>query len=186
MANEENWDRNRAAILPVTMVLAFLYLNGFLGDDENGGVYLKIGLFCMIPGALFGILIRFKTKKSVPPPKLLTFYGILSFFLSIAWIQFTSSCIMDMLNLIGLVTKLPPSLFGLTILSWGNCLGDMSADVAMTKKGFGEMAISGTMAGTIFNILVGQGLSTTLRILKSSDPLNYKLKVSIFKTNNDG
>jgi len=47
----------------------------------------------------------------------------------------------------------------MTVLAWGNCLGDMSADVAMTKKGFGEMAITATMAGPIFNILIGGFLS---------------------------
>jgi Ca2+/Na+ antiporter len=31
----------------------------------------------------------------------------------------------------------------------------MSADTAMTRKGFGEMAITATMAGPIFNILIG-------------------------------
>jgi Ca2+/Na+ antiporter len=41
----------------------------------------------------------------------------------------------------------------------------MSADVAMTIKGYGEMAITGTMAGPIFNILMGQGASTTIKIL---------------------
>ena len=35
----------------------------------------------------------------------------------------------------------------------------MSADVAMTKKGFGEMAITATVAGPVFNILVGMSLS---------------------------
>jgi len=63
------------------------------------------------------------------------------------------------------MTGIPLSLFALTIIAWGNCLGDMSADVAMTKKGFGEMAIAGTMAGPIFNILMGQGLSLTIGIL---------------------
>ena len=55
--------------------------------------------------------------------------------------------------------SIPKSLLGLTLLAVGNCLGDMNADVAMTKKGFGEMAITGCMAGPIFNILIGLGAS---------------------------
>ena len=54
----------------------------------------------------------------------------------------------------------------MTVLAWGNCLGDMSADVAMTKKGFGEMAITATMAGPIFNIMVGGFLTNFCYILK--------------------
>ena len=46
-------------------------------------------------------------------------------------------------------------MLSLTFLAWGNSLGDMSADTAMTRKGFGEMAITATMAGPIFNILIG-------------------------------
>lgn len=46
-------------------------------------------------------------------------------------------------------------MLGLTLLAWGNCLGDMNADQAMAKKGFGEMAITGTMAGPLFNVLFG-------------------------------
>ena len=61
--------------------------------------------------------------------------------------------------MLGFITQLPKALFGLTVLAWGNCLGDMTADVAMTKKGFGEMALTGTIAGPIFNILIGQGVS---------------------------
>ena len=55
--------------------------------------------------------------------------------------------------------EVPPAVLGLTLLAWGNCLGDLNADVAMTKKGFGEMAITGCMAGPVFNILMGVGVA---------------------------
>lgn len=51
------------------------------------------------------------------------------------------------------------------MLAWGNSLGDMSADTAMTKKGFGEMAVTATMAGPIFNVLMGQGLSSFFTLI---------------------
>jgi len=41
----------------------------------------------------------------------------------------------------------------------------MTADVAMTKRGYGEMAVTGTLAGPIFNILAGLGLGQTLSII---------------------
>ena len=44
----------------------------------------------------------------------------------------------------------------------------MSADVAMTKKGFGEMAITATVAGPIFNVMVGGFLANFGFLLSSS------------------
>jgi Ca2+/Na+ antiporter len=35
----------------------------------------------------------------------------------------------------------------------------MTNDVAMTKLGFGEMAIAATVAGPLFNVLIGLGTS---------------------------
>ena len=82
----------------------------------------------------------------------------------------------------GFITQLPKALFGLTVLAWGNCLGDMTADVAMTKKGFGEMALTGTVAGPIFNILIGQGVSQTLHFLALDDPWNSSTRVALYNT----
>ena len=60
----------------------------------------------------------------------------------------------------------------------------MSADTAMTRKGFGEMAITATMAGPIFNILIGQGLSTIITFIKNSKIKGAYIDYSI--TNEDG
>ena len=69
--------------------------------------------------------------------------------------------------MLGLMLSLPKSLLGLTLLSWGNCMGDLNADVAMTKKGFGEMALTGCMAGPVFNVFVGLGASCVLSLAKN-------------------
>lgn len=118
---------------------------------------LLISLICMMAGVIPAILMRFKLKKSKGPEWLIFLYACIAFVMSIVWISFTCDIIMDLLKLFGFITGLPMALFGLTVLAWGNCLGDMYANVAMTKRGFGEMAITGCLAGPIFNILVGIG-----------------------------
>ena len=107
---------------------------------------------------IIGSLIVMKTKSSSPPLWLMTISSFISFVMSIMWIQFSSNVIVALLQTFGFVTGLPDSLLALTIVAWGNCLGDMTADVAMTKRGYGEMAVTGTLAGPIFNILAGLGL----------------------------
>jgi len=82
------------------------------------------------------------------------------------WISFTSDIVIDLIKLIGMILDLPSALLGLTLLAWGNTYGDLSASVSMTKKGFGEMAATGCLAGPIFNILLGLGISNTLTIIR--------------------
>lgn len=86
--------------------------------------------------------------------------------MSIVWISFTSNFVVDLLWILGLIFGLPKSLLGLTLLAVGNCLGDMNANVAMTKKGFGEMAVTGCLAGPVFNVLFGLGLSTLFAFVR--------------------
>jgi hypothetical protein len=98
MAEQDAWDRNRAAILPMTLIISFMYLSGYLnGDYDDIKPYLFIGIWSMIPGAFLGLVIKYKTNKSQAPTLLLTIYAFICFFMSIVWINFTSNSIMDML-----------------------------------------------------------------------------------------
>ena len=121
----------------------------------------------------FSAWIRMCTTKTKPPAALLFFYSIMAFVMSIIWIGFTCDIVVDLLTVIGVILSAPKPLLGLTLLAWGNCLGDMNADVAMTKKGFGEMAITGCMAGPVFNVLVGLGASTLKTLIKNTSERNY-------------
>ena len=63
--------------------------------------------------------------------------------------------------------SIQPSILALTLICWGNSMADLSASFALTKKGFGEMAITGSIASAIFCILVGLGLSTFIPLFKN-------------------
>lgn len=85
----------------------------------------------------------------------MTIFSILAFVMSILWIKFSADTVVEILTVLGLIFYLDRQVLAFSLLAWGNCLGDMEADVAMTKKGFGEMAVAGTTAGPVFNILIG-------------------------------
>ena len=62
----------------------------------------------------------------------------------------------------GIILGLAPTLLGLTILAWGNSIGDLMANLSIAKKGYAEMAMTGCYAGPVFNLLLGLGLSTLM------------------------
>lgn len=167
MAEYADWNRTRASIIPMTCVWGFLYLQGMFEDEDDGetaeskGInWVLFGAYAMIPMFALSIYIKFCTKVTEPPAKIMFAFAIICFVNSINWIGFTCDIVVDLLTLMGQILSVPKSMLGFTLLAWGNCLGDMQANVAMTKKGFGEMAITGCLAGPIFNILIGLGAAT--------------------------
>ena len=103
---------------------------------------------------------------------------MISFFMSMCWIYLLCEIIVTLLELIGVITGLPSSFLGLTILSWGNSLGDHFASISISKSGFGEMAITGCMAGPVFNLMLGLGLTTMVCNLRNPDGIEFDIKGS--------
>lgn len=167
MADFAEWDRNRASILPMTIPTGFCILWEFLFDPDTRHTYGMVCLYALIPGVMLAIYIRCRTTRTRPPPTLMFIYAVCAFFMSISWISFTSDVVVDLLDILGMVIGVPAAVLGFSLLAWGNCLGDLNADVAMTKKGFGEMAITGCMAGPIFNLNAGLGLPMLLVFLEN-------------------
>ena len=177
------WDRKRASIIPATIVFSFLWLNGSMKNDVTGDSEFKntsfvVGLLCFIPGAFIGAMITLRTKVSEPPSTLMTVSAFFCFIMAIWWIQYTANTILDLLQLFGFITSLPEALLALTVIAWGNSLGDTSADVAMTKRGFGEMAITGCIAAPIFNVNLGLGGAMLIEISKMEDPFGSETGVT--------
>ena len=77
------------------------------GQTDPAITYLIIGLLFIIPGLIIGAFIYLKTKATEPPQWLLSLYACLAFVQSIAWINFASNSIVDLLKLFGFITGLP-------------------------------------------------------------------------------
>ena len=74
-----------------------------------------------------------------------------------------ANVIVDILSTFEVAFGIDAALLGLTVLSWGNSLGDAFATMAISRRGFGEMAFTGCIAGPVFNVLFGLGI-TTIRV----------------------
>jgi len=139
-------------------------------------VFDPIVQFGFLASVALGIAIRFFTHKTTAPPtKILCAFQIGSFLMSMIWIYVLCEVIVDLLELFGIITGLPSSLLGITILSWGNSLGDTIASVSITKRGFGEMALTGCMAGPVFNLMLGLGITTLVCNLQIEGGLKFDI-----------
>jgi solute carrier family 24 (sodium/potassium/calcium exchanger), member 6 len=94
--------------------------------------------------------------------------------MAMMWTYMLANIIVDVLVMYECITGISAALLGLTVLSWGNSVGDAFASVAISKNGFGEMAITGCVAGPVFNLLLGLGLTTLRCNMMLADGIKYK------------
>lgn len=110
-------------------------------------------------------LVFYFTKDSEDPPST-KFFWILelsSFVMSLTWVYMLAGVIVDILTTYELMSGISAAFLGLTVLSWGNSVGDAFATIAISKRGYGEMAFTGCIAGPVFNLMLGLGL-TCIRV----------------------
>lgn len=91
---------------------------------------------------------------------------LLAFVMSVFWISNVAGELLNCLAALGTLLNLPPAILGLTVLAWGNSVGDLVADVAVAKAGQPALAMAGCFAGPMFNMLVGLGTALVIETAK--------------------
>lgn len=140
--------------------------DGLNGDALNGGDIDDIGKK------------KKKKKKKIDndemedltkKPVMTLFFLLLGFLSAVAWIELVANELVNLLTTLGVISTIDLALLGLTVLAWGNSIGDMIADVSVSRRGYAKMGISAAIGGPTLNVLIGVGLGTTINTLSSSD-----------------
>lgn len=134
----------------VVLVMSALVLRFAPAGDGN------MALFAATPIALYGFII------------------------GATWIDAIADHLVAMLDFIGILLRIPGPVIGLTILAWGNSVADLSANVAMARKGLANMAMTACFAGPVFNILIGLGLGfSSLAAKEGKTEIDVQLSASV-------
>ncbi|XP_010549944.1 PREDICTED: cation/calcium exchanger 5 [Tarenaya hassleriana] len=148
---------------PLTLIYAcnsFIPLNhpiSFLIPNTHLPLWLVI-LFMTSSLAFLHFTLEKHPPKTEQMPVI-----IIAFIMSVFWISTIAGELLNCLAALGALLKLPPALLGLTVLAWGNSVGDLVADVAVAKAGRPAMAMAGCFAGPMFNMLVGLGTALVMQ-----------------------
>jgi sodium/potassium/calcium exchanger 6 len=83
---------------------------------------------------------------------------ILAFCMGVVWIDTVATEVVGVITFLGGLAGLPAGVMGLTLLAWGNSLGDFFGNRAMAKAGHGSTAITACFAAPLFNMLMSLSL----------------------------
>lgn len=137
------------------------YKNVFTDADGNGGVPLF--LLLSIPAILLLIYTLFKIAIKKETPSNMKVFSVYSFLVIIGWISIFCSILINLIELIQLLTKINSVFLGMTVLAWANCLGDYLSVTKFAKLGNAQTAVAGIFSGQLFNFLVGFGITLTVQ-----------------------
>ena len=157
---EERWSRP-LAVISCTLAPLFVGCIFLLHCDESEDFMLKILIISGGIGILLGILAFLNTESARPPHRFLWLWLAGGFFMSIVWFYIVADQLVTSLEMLGAIFHINPTILGLTVLAWGNSIGDLVADIALVCSGRNgvQIAIAGCYAGPLFNTVIGLGLS---------------------------
>jgi len=113
------------------------------------------------------------------PRRLEMLFMIQAFVLSCTWIYLIANELVALLQILGLSIGLSKNLMGVTVLAWGNSIGDMVANTLLAKNGNPRMASAGCLGAPFFNCLMGLGMGLTARTIKSyPEPFVFEMTTS--------
>ena len=114
---------------------------------------LRCSLFCNLRG-----------KR----PSLSLVFNVYSFVVSVSWVGVVAGVLINLMELLQLLTNINSVFLGLTVFAWANSVPDYLSITALVRRGYTSTAISGIFSAQLLNFLIGFGASCVLNSLDGS------------------
>jgi sodium/potassium/calcium exchanger 6 len=109
-------------------------INLLFGRHESGWLYFLVLELLFLVGSV-SILRYAPGGEGVMSLHLATPIALLGFIMAATWIDTIADNLVNLLEFVGTLMNIPSPIVGLTILAWGNSMGDLSANMTMARKG---------------------------------------------------
>ncbi|XP_051828795.1 mitochondrial sodium/calcium exchanger protein [Antechinus flavipes] len=165
---DQNWKRplNCLHLITSPVVCVMTLQSGMYGFYEIQGIFPIWGVMLLV--GIFLACVTFFITSNDRPPRFYRLFAFLGFFVSALWSNAAATEVVNVLSSLGIIFQLSNTILGLTLLAWGNSIGDAISDLTLARQGYPRMAYSACFGGIIFNILVGVGLGCVMEITRSN------------------
>ena len=123
------------------------------------GTFSLVWIYVLVPVCIILMAIFFFTCPENGIPKYIAAIEIIGLTMSVIWTYLVSSVLIDLLQMWTIFSGISPTYMGLTIIAVGSALPDAVTTLALSAKGYGDMAITGNYSSQCFGLLIGFGLA---------------------------
>ncbi|CAE7938386.1 Slc8b1 [Symbiodinium sp. KB8] len=159
------WSRKErllAAACPACGVLfMFLSYGGWEAFQASG--QFPTWALALVAGLLASLAVLCASNPSHAPAwhLILLLWAVAA---AVSWFNLLANECVAVLEAFGLNLGISSSVLGITVLAWGNCVGDLVADLSLAKQGRSKMAIAGVYGSPILSDLLGLGVALTSHV----------------------
>ncbi|KAM7533130.1 hypothetical protein Aperf_G00000126061 [Anoplocephala perfoliata] len=157
-------------ITPMLWVLLITVGGLPLGLYKVGNSNLPIVVIVLLVSTCIAIAI-FVTSRwdRAPVPYHRPFFAVLGFLTSIVWIYAIAHELVNSLEALGIVWEISEAILGITVMAFANSIGDLMSNSLLAHNGYPRIAFAACIGSPLFNLLVGSGVSYTIKLARSDD-----------------
>lgn len=148
-------------------------LFGILAFRIEGSLAVWVTYFMLAMGVSIVLWLTSSWKK---PPVYEPLIVLFAFATCIVWFYVISNELVSILNTLGIVCKISPSILGIAILAIGNTLGDLISNIVISRNGGFETALTACISAPSQNILLSLGVAILKTLVVSGRDLQFASK----------
>ncbi|KAJ1995058.1 hypothetical protein GGI25_001287 [Coemansia spiralis] len=154
------WAEGAASYMRSAMSVIFLchaaYYSGYIFPEVDYKTQHIMGFVFAITSILGNYLVR---RYSFEPYWLQAVPCVVGFACGLVWVAIIADEIVSITQALGLMLGLSEEILGLTVVGFGNSLGDLVTNLTLTRMGYPMMAVSACFGGPMLYILLGIGIA---------------------------
>jgi len=115
------------------------------------------------------------TDNGSIPRHFMRFSALIGFVMATSWVYLIANEVVSTLTMFGVISRIDAQVIGLTVLAWSNSAGDLVSDIAVARQKIPRMAFTATIAGPLFNLLIGFGIPFLIAAMTAKEPINLEV-----------
>ncbi|KAJ2349894.1 hypothetical protein GGF43_004350, partial [Coemansia sp. RSA 2618] len=144
------------SVVSTAFLCGTLYFNGRLPQTSSSSVLFAVGIGIAGVSLFANYMSRISPLRSYWMQFVPCTVGFAS---GLVWVAMIADEIVSITQALGLIFGMSEEILGLTIVGFGNSLGDLVTNLTLAQMGYPMMALSACFGGPMLCLLLGVGVA---------------------------